>query len=283
MHRVSILVVFCWLAVQTFGGQLDDMEEKSKKKPSSPAPSVQAQSSDSSSSFGSGTYPSDSGGSSFMGSFLTWLVTAPFQSRSGDAAPSFSDSEEGEEGWADGGSGLFPGHVLGSLTMPYIRADYNWHHINSNLNAQALRLEAGYKLLAFYGRHTLYTESNPSDELTVNQYYGMLRVGGALRHQDFLNGSWEVGLGLGMVQQMGNEEQSSGAFTVPLKFYPTEWFGVEFRPAWYHWNDRAIGDYDCSASLGWQYVQLRGGYRWLWMQGVGHMLNGPYAGVSISF
>jgi hypothetical protein len=44
-----------------------------------------------------------------------------------------------------------------------------------------------------------------------------------------------------------------------------------------------IGDYDFSASLGWRYVQLRGGYRWLWMQGQGHFFNGPYAGVSVSF
>ena len=167
--------------------------------------------------------------------------------------------------------------------MPYVRADYNWQHINSDLDAADLRIEAGYKLLAFYGRHTLYSESNPSDELTLNQYYGMLRFGGALRHETFLNGSWEIGLGLGMVQQLGDAEESSGAVTVPLKLYPTEWFGVEFRPAWYHWNDRAIGDYDLSASLGWNFVQIRGGYRWLWMQGVGHMLNGPYAGVSISF
>ena len=285
MRRGVIILVLGVFVSTAMSGQLDDLEKKSKKEKSSSSSSAQPQSksSDSNSSFGSGTYPSSSSGNNFAGDFLVWLVTAPFTSwnNEGDAFSS-EDSVDGE-GWAEGGSGFFPGHALGSSTMPYVRADFNWQHINSDLEAHDFRIEAGYKLLAFHGRHTLYTESNPADELTFNQYYGVLRYGGALRHGYLSSASWEAGLGLGMVQQIGNEEESSGAFTVPLKFYPTEWFGVEFRPAWYHWNDRTIGDYDLSASLGWNFVQVRGGYRWLWMHGVGHMLNGPYAGVSVSF
>ncbi len=286
MRRGLTILVSGLILLQAHGGQLDDFEEKGKKKASSSSsnsqPKSQSSDSSSSSSFGSGTYPSESSRSNFSGDFLIWLITAPFQSRNSDAASSFSDEDE-NEGWADGDTGLFSGHTSGKLTKPYLRADYNRQHINSNLDAQDLRVEAGYKLLAFYGRHTLYTESNPSDELTLNQYYGLLRFGDTLRHEDFLNGAWEVGLGLGTAQQIGNEEHSSWALTVPVKFYPTDWFGVEFRPAWYRPQDRMIGDYDLSASLGWRFVQVRGGYRWLWMQGVGHLLNGPYAGVSISF
>lgn len=272
MRRGVIILVLGVFVSTAMSGQLDDLEKKSKKKKSDSSSSseIQTQSSDSasSSSYGSGTYPSSGSGESFSESFLSWLVMAPFQSwrHRDDAAPLSTDSED-EEGWAGEERVLFSKHTLGSLTMPYVRADYNWQHIDSNLKAVDLRVEAGYKVLAFYGRHTLYTESNPTAELTVNQYYGMLRFGGTLPHGEFLSGSWEAGLGLGMVQQIGVEEASSGAFTVPLKFYPTNWIGVEFRPAWYHWNDRAIGDYDLSASLGWRFVQVRGGYRWLWMQG----------------
>ncbi len=267
-------------ALQAIGGQLDDFEKKGKKEKSSSQP--RSSESSSSSSFGSGTYPSSSSGSNFAGDFLVWLVTAPFQAWNSDAAPSGSDTNDGE-GWAEGDTGFFVGHTLGKLTKPYVRADYNWQYINSNLDAQDLRIEAGYKMLAFYGRHTVYTESNPADELTLNQYYGMLRFGDTLRHEDFSNGSWDVGLGLGMAQQIGNAEHSSWALTVPVKFYPTDWFGVEFRPAWYRPQERMIGDYDLSASLGWRFVQFRGGYRWLWRQGDGHRFNGPYAGVSVSF
>ncbi len=212
MHRISFIVVSGLFALQAIGGQLDDFEKKGKKEKSSSSSSskVQSQSSDSSSSssFGSGTYPSSSSGSNFAGDFLVWLVTAPFQSRNSDVAPLASDAYDGE-GWADGDTGLFAGHTLGKLTKPYIRADYNWQHIDSNLEAHDLRIEAGYKLLGFYGRHTVYTESNPTDELTLNQYYGMLRFGGALHHENFLNGSWDVGLGLGTAVQEGNEEHSS--------------------------------------------------------------------------
>jgi hypothetical protein len=243
MRRVSIIVVLGLFALQATGGQLDDFEKKGKKEKSDSSSSSQPkqQSSDSSSSsFGSGTYPSSNSGNSFAGDFLIWLVTAPFQSRNNDAAPLASDSYDGE-GWADGDTGLFAGHTLGKLTKPYVRVDYNWQYINSNLEAQDLRVEAGYKLLAFYGRHTLYTESNSTNnlnELTLNQYYGMLRFGGALHHENFLNGSWEVGLGLGTAQQMGNEEHSSWALTVPVKFYPTDWFGLSSAQ---HGTARRIG------------------------------------------
>jgi hypothetical protein len=289
VRPVAIIVILGLLATIANGGRLDDFEEKGKKKkkPKSSFSETSSQSSrhdvSSNSSSGSGTSPS-SRGSSF-GDLLTALVLSLFQYRHDDPAVSTLSGSNGEatgEGWADG-RGLYLGHTLGAATMPYVRADYNWQYIDSNLDAEDLRIEAGYKPLAFYGRHTVYTESNPTDELTLNQYYGMLRFGGALQHEDFPSGSWDVGLGLGAAVQEGNDEHSSWAFTLPVKLYPTDWFGVEFRPAWYRPQDRVIGDYDLSASLGWRYVQLRGGYRWLWIQGVGHELNGPYAGVSVSF
>lgn len=289
---MAVIAMVGLVSMQSGGGQLDDLKKKAKKESSSSSsdsssssePESRTYDSSASSSFGSGTYPSDSGGESFMGGFLSWLVTAPFRYRHDDAAPSLSESDgSGEdEGWAKE-SDLLAGHTRGAATMPYVRVDYNWQRINSDLEAEDLRFEAGYKWLAFHGRHTLYSENNPSDELTVNQYYGVLRIGGLVEGANLPNASWEAGIGLGVVQHMDDEEKSSGAITVPLKFYPTEWLGLEFRPAWYRWYEKAIGDYDASASLGWRYVQIRGGYRWLWMQGEGHLLNGPYAGVSFSF
>jgi hypothetical protein len=289
MRAVSIIVAVGLVSMQATGGQLDDLEKKAdnKKASSSSSSQPQSRSSDSaaSSSFGSGTYPSESGGESFMGSVLAWLVTAPFRYRHDDqetVSLSETDADVDDGEWAKEYSAWFPEHPLGAPTVPYVRADYNWQYINSDLEAEDLRIEVGYKLLAFHGRHTLYTES-PTDELTMNQYYGVLRLGGSVTDANLPNASWEAGIGLGVAQQMGEQEQSSGAITVPLKFYPTDWLGVEFRPAWYRWSEKAIGDYDVSTSLGWRYIQIRGGYRWLWMQGEGHLLNGPYAGVSVSF
>lgn len=291
MRTLSLLLVLGLLAQYAAGGQLDDFEEKAgrkKRKSESSSSKTSSGKSSDNMAYGSGTYPSSSGGGSFVGDLLTALVLAPFQYRHDDPAVStLSDSDDAYdgEGWASAG-GLYTGHALGEATMPYVRIDYNRQVIDDALEADDFRIEAGYKMLAFYGRHTLYMEEpedGPDDELTLNQYYGMLRFGGALTHEDFWAGSWQVGVGAGVAQQESNAEHSSWAFTVPVKFYPTEWFGLEFRPAWYRPQERVIGDYDISASLGWRYLQLRGGYRWLWIQGIGHELNGPYAGVSVSF
>lgn len=149
--------------------------------------------------------------------------------------------------------------------MPVVRADYNWQHLNSNLTADDVRVEAGYQFFSFQGRHTRYTEKNPDDRLDLNQFYGVVRVGDE-EGTDFITNWGEIGLGAGCAQQNGNANDFSWALTMPVKLYPAEWIGVEFRPAWYRPQDRVIGDYDLSVSLGWRFVQLRGGYRWLWVQ-----------------
>jgi len=236
------------------------------------------------SSFGSGTYPSSGGGESFLGGFWSWLVAAPLQYRHDDPAASISQ-DEGEEGWVDGRRSIYPEHVLGQTTAPYVRVDYNWQYIDSGNAAHDGRVELGYKLVAFHGRTTRYTDDAEGLALDVNQYYAVLRYGGC--RPDFLPGTFEVGMGLGVCQTIDDEENSSGAVTIPLKYYPVDWCGIEFRPAWYrgtYWGaEFTTGDYDISVSLGHRFVQLRGGYRWLWLQGAGHQLNGPYAGVSVSF
>ena len=277
------------LVQSSIGGSLGDRakdvsersEAETQKEESAPA--SRNDSDAAYSSFGSGTYPSSGGGESFLSSFWGWLVAAPFQYRYDDPAASMSP----EEGWADGGGGaVFPMHVTGQATIPYLRVDYHYQWAD-DVEAHDGRIELGYKLIAFHGRMTRY-EDEVGDVLDLRQYYGLIRYGGY--RPDFLPGTFEVALGLGVVQHTGSalsnaglEEDSSGAITLPIKYHPFEWFGVEFRPAWYRWYDVTIGDYDLSASLGGRFVQLRGGYRWLWDNGVVDVQSGPYAGVSVSF
>jgi len=191
-------------------------------------------------------------------------------------------SRNGEdEEWAGERNGIFPEHRSGEATAPYARFDYNWQYVDGDIDADDVRIEVGYKALAFHGRATQFTDTSDGFKLDMNQYYGVLRYGGS--RPDFIPGTFEAAIGVGVSQIQGDEEHSSGAITIPLKYYPAEWCGIEFRPAWYKWDQKSIGDYDVSASLGLRYVQLRGGYRWFWMQGEGHFNNGPYAGVSASF
>lgn len=281
---LPVAVAVASLAQCAAAGQLDDFEEKAgKKKEKSSKRESCSKSCNEYSSFGSGTYPSEPGGHSFLESFWMWVVSSPFEYRRDDPSGSMlSGGGLYEEGWS-GEEGQWNLHRSGLSVMPYIRADYNWQYIDSRLDAQDVRLEAGYKALAFHGRHTHYTERNPTDHLDINQYYGVFRIAGVTFDDNLPVNGWELGIGGGIVQQIGNEEYSSGAFTLPLKIYPTDWLGIEFRPAWYRPQERVIGDYDLSADLGWRCIQVRGGYRWLWMQGEGHLFNGPYAGVSVSF
>ena len=230
------------------------------------------------SAFGSGTYPSSGGGDTFLGGFWGWLVAAPFYYQQDDPSGSLlQDEDDGER--ANGRRFIFPQHELGQATVPYVRFDYNWQ--SADWDVADARLELGYKLFAFHGRMTRYNDSL-GKELDVHQYYGVLRYGGY--RPGFVPGTFELGIGLGLAQHTGDvEDDSSGAITVPLKYHPVDWFGIEFRPAWYKWQEITIGDYDLSASLGYRYVQLRGGYRWIWDNGAVDEQSGPYAGVSISF
>ncbi len=246
-----------------------------EKKKSPPSDDIAA------SSFGSGTYPSSSGGDSFLGGFWSWLVVAPFQYRHDDPSASMSP---GEEGWADDRRFVFPRHELGQATVPYARFDYNWQYVDSDIDANDVRIELGYKMLAFHVRTTMYKDGFDGAELDINQYYGVLRYGGY--RSDFLPGTFEFGIGFGAAQLkfedfIGTIDDSSFAWTILLKYYPMEWLGLEFRPAWYSFEEN-IGDYDFSASLGWRYVQFRGGYRWMSLKG-DSWNDGPYAGVSVSF
>lgn len=276
-------------------GRLGEIEDKASKKKSTPSSSETPKSepkaaaakseyrgydSASTSSFGSGTYPTDGVGESFLTAMFGALGGSLFGANYG------SDNDYEEEGWAQEANPLFPNHTPGRMTMPYLRFDANWQYLDDDLDARDFHIEVGYKPFAFYGRHTVYVDHLPDAdprELTINQYYGMFRFGLDIPRYNGGESHFQIGGGVGVAQQMGNEEHSSWAVTVPVKYYYNDFIGIEFRPAWYRWSELMIGDYDASVSLGWRFLQGRLGYRWLWMQSEGHLLNGPYGGVSIAF
>ena len=232
------------------------------------------------SNFGSGTYPSSSSSSSggFMSDFWGWLVLAPFAYQHDDPAANMNGSEAG---WADGKRSIFPRHERGQATVPNVRFDYNFQWADG-VDAHDGRIEAGYNFFAFHGRLTRYTDT-ADFTLNVHQYYGMLRYGGA--RPAFIPGTFEVNIGAGIAHHSGDiaENDSSGAFTFGIKYNPWQWVGMEFRPAYYRWEEIMIRDYDFSLSLGARYLQVRTGYRWLWDQGIVEVQSGPYAGLSLSF
>jgi len=281
--RYGLVAMLFLVALDAFGGKLRDFSEKATGKPSEPKEKIPPSEDMATSSFGSGTYPSSNGGDSFLGGFWSWLVAAPFQYRQDDPAASMSQ-DEGDESSANGRRLFFPRHEPGQATVPYARFDYNWQYVDSDIDASDVRIEIGYKVLAFHVRTTMYKDGFDGAELDINQYYGVLRYGGY--RSDFLPGTFEFGTGFGAAQLKfedpdGSIDDSTFAWTIILKYYPVEWLGLELRPAWYSFDEN-VGDYDLSASLGWRYVQFRGGYRWMSLKG-DSWNDGPYAGVSVSF
>jgi len=294
--RYWVIAIAFLVALDASGGKLRDFAEKATGKPSEPKKKNETRTSDdiATSAFGSGTYPSSDGGASFLGGFWGWLVTSPFQYQYDDPSGSLLDN-----GGVEGGTGdrrlFFPMHELGQATVPYARFDYNRQSIDSNIDADDVRIEVGYKALAFHVRTTMYEDTFAGEKLDINQYYGVLRYGGY--RPGFLPGTFEFGTGFGAAQvkleypetekpdgtidPAGTIRDATFAWTILLKYYPLEWLGVEFRPAWYSFDEN-VGDYDLSASLGWRYVQFRGGYRWMTLAG-DSWNDGPYAGVSVSF
>ncbi len=262
-------------------GKLRDFEKKATEK--NDASSSTASNGDDDtrgrSSFGSGTYPSRWGRYDDTPGFLAWLITAPFRFRYND--PAGYDDELYGDGWTLK-NGYIPWiHAPGEPTIPHARIDCNWHYVDSNIDAQDVRVELGWKMLAFHGRTTMYEDASDGFRLDINQFYGVIRLDGA--SPETLPGKFELGLGIGVVEFKGDDSNSSGAVMIPVKYYPVDWCGIEFRAAWYEPVNKTISDYDLSVSFGLRYVQLRGGYRWLWLEGEGDVNTGPYAGVSLFF
>jgi hypothetical protein len=156
-----------------------------------------------------------------------------------------------------------------------------WQYLEPDLDAQDYLLEAGYKMLAVYGRFTHYEAATTGEDLNIEQYYGLFRLGGS--DDFFFSGSFQLGLGAGAYVIKGSDEQGGAALTAPIMVYPADWYGIEFRPAWASINGKTVSDYDISVSAGQRFLQMRAGYRWLWVQDEGHWLNGPYAGMSVMF
>lgn len=173
-----------------------------------------------------------------------------------------------------------PKHKLGTPGLPYVRFDYRWQYLESDLDANDFLLEAGFEYLALYGRVTQYRGA-ADEKLDIEQYYGMVRYGGT--DEFYFPGSFQIGAGVGWFSIKGDQIQEGPALTVPVMLYPNDWVGFEFRPAWTVINEKTVSDYDLSVNLGHEFTHMSLGYRWLWVQHEGPWLKGPYAGVFVTF
>lgn len=159
----------------------------------------------------------------------------------------------------------------GEALIPFLRVDLAYQNVESDVIARDVRAEAGYGAVGFQLRRTVYEEENPPDRLETLQYYLLYRMS---------FGSFvEVDAGIGSLLLTGKEKNSGLSLTIPVIFHPTDYFGVEFRPAWSTINDNSIHDLDAGVLFGGRYASLRAGYRWF--KSGRESLDGPYAGVAL--
>lgn len=157
----------------------------------------------------------------------------------------------------------------GEALIPVVRADSAYHWIESDVHAVEARVEAGYGPFAASYERMEFDEERPDDELTLTRWYGLFRMS--------FDAVLEVDLGFGSLTIDGDNQTDRFSFTLPVRFHPVPGCGIEFRPAW---SDQ-VDEYDVALLGGYRFVSIKAGYRWL--HAPGQSLDGPYAGLAVSF
>jgi hypothetical protein len=158
---------------------------------------------------------------------------------------------------------------VGSPRLPFMRFDFGYQWVESDIDAYDYRGEIGYGPIALCYNQTRYQESGPADELDLIRVYGLYRMS--------FGPYLEVDVGLGKLTLDGNARDTRFSFTVPVRIHPSEYVAIEIRPAF----SENIDDVDIGVLLTPRYLSLRAGYRWV--SSPGASLNGPYAGASVHF
>lgn len=259
-----IFMSFLFISNQTFAGKLDEFEEKAteeKKKPENKAESDVSASKD-----------KRSDDDSCLGGIVNLyfeLVADVFMTYGKISWTRIHKDFDPDFPLYKGLEYRKPGESL----IPFVRFDYGYQNVASDMDASDYRAEFGYGPFGFQVRKTSYVEDDPDDTLDINQFYALYRMS--------LGNKVEIDLGLGVFQIEGNEKNSAFSFTVPVLIHPNEIIGIELRPGWTEIHGNSIMDYDIALLCGWRYISLRIGYKSL--NAPGASLNGPYIGVSLRY
>ena len=158
---------------------------------------------------------------------------------------------------------------LGDPQIPFMRLDFGFQDVESDIDAYDYRVECGYGPLGLHFDQTHYRETSTSDELDLIRLYGLYRMSFGARVQ--------IDLGLGALTIDGDDRDSRFSFTMPILIYPSDHVGIEVRPAW----AGNITDYDVGLLATWRYSSIKVGYRWV--KSPEESLDGPYVGLSVHF
>jgi hypothetical protein len=265
--RCGLFILGCWVCGSgCLAGELDDFEKDATRRPSS--------GSSSSSSTHDDADCLEDCASEALGSCLDSACDVFFADEGCGEFLLQPFVEAGAQSWRRIAAlkapidGVKP-RSLGEPMLSFARADISWRDVKGDIDAVDIRAEGGYGNLGVHFATSRYSERSPLDSMSIHQLYGLYRMS--------FPAKVEVDLGLGVMELRGNARSSKFAGTLPILCHPTEYFGVEFRPAW---RD-GIADYDLATLLTWRAVSLKAGYRWV--QSPNTSLDGPYCGLSARY
>ena len=161
----------------------------------------------------------------------------------------------------------------GQPLIPFVRLDLSYQDIESDVDARGVALEAGYGPWAAWLQSTHYEEDNPKSTLKLSYIQALYRMS--------FGTAVEIDLGIGGTYLDGASSSAGGGLSIPIKVYPWERLGFEFRPVWSNINGNNINDYSVGIVGGWQYVSLKAGYRRVSTDS--ESLEGPSVGVEFVY
>lgn len=157
----------------------------------------------------------------------------------------------------------------GEPLIPFLRLDADRQWIEPGLDAWNVAAEVGYGPIALRGRMQRYEEDEPDAELDLYETALLYRMSFG-RHV-------EIDLGGGAVLLDGAANEARGTFTPALRIYPRPGFGLEFRST----LAQRLEIYDVALLAGPHFLGVKAG--WRWTRSPDESLDGPYAGIAVSF
>jgi hypothetical protein len=157
--------------------------------------------------------------------------------------------------------------------IPFIRMDTSYLVSSGGVEAPSARVQAGFGPAAIEYELIRFKEDKTGDRLDIRRVYGLYRMS--------FGRNVEIDLGIGSLTLEGAAKTTEMVYTVPILIYPTDRWGVEFRPAWAQFEGSTLKDYDLGVFLNWKGGSLKAGYRWLMTDN--QDLSGPYIGMAFRY
>ncbi len=160
---------------------------------------------------------------------------------------------------------------LGDPLLPFVRLDFAYLDVESDVEALDYRAQVGYGPFAVELNQTRYEEEDPSSQLDFYRIWGLYRLSYGERI--------EIDLGAGGVILDGDDCNSGFSVTTPVLVQACDWLLIEFRPVWSTIHGSDIDEYEAGVLFNWESLAIKAGYRWT--RSPNMSLDGPFFGLTI--